>query len=410
VGEHEDVRWTCQFCGTTGVVPRVDYLDTTRCNLCGRPVTLAPRPGQPTRRGRHSHDEEVDAPAPLPAAPSIPLDDLPRAPSGRIPQWVLDEATGRRTAPTAWRSTDRSLEDTGLSSTHTRRTSGRSRGGQITAAIVVVALVAGSWGARWWQSTRTLDAAQPQVPAVVGRMLGASPTTPSPQRAPNSPTPGFEEASTPLGTPPAVVSEGVPYTFISTQTSATGGTVPVAWSPCRPIHVAINTTGAPENSVPYVRIVMGEITRATGLQFTYDGLTDEPPTENRQPYQPDRYGDRWAPVIIGFADDEQIPKLDGDVAGVAQPMPLTRSDLDYSVITTASLWLDTTLLDEPGTASGPAWLPVLRHEFGHVIGLDHVDDPTQLMNPKTVAGINDYQSGDLYGLAQLGKGRCAPDF
>ncbi len=146
------------------------------------------------------------------------------------------------------------------------------------------------------------------------------------------------------------------------------------------------------------------------MQFTHDGLTDEPPAENRQPYQPDRYGDRWAPVVVGFADDEQIPKLDGEVAGVAQPMPLTRSDLNYSVITTASLWLDTTLLDEPGTADGPAWLPVLRHEFGHVIGLGHVDDPSQLMNPQGVAGIDDYQSGDLYGLAQLGKGRCAPDF
>ena len=131
---------------------------------------------------------------------------------------------------------------------------------------------------------------------------------------------------------------------------------------------------------------------------------------NREPYQPDRYGDRWAPVIVGFTDEKHIPALAGDVAGVAAPMPITRTDLDYSVITTASLWLDTTLLDEPGTSSGPAWLPVLRHEFGHVIGLDHVDDPSQLMNPKSVAGIDDYQSGDLYGLAQLGRGRCAPDF
>ncbi len=271
-------------------------------------------------------------------------------------------------------------------------------------------LVASSWGFHWWQSTRTLDTAQSPLPAVLGRPLVADPTTPSPNRAPNSPTPGFEEASKPLGSAPKLVWDGAPYTFISTQTAPTGETVPVAWSPCRPIHVVVNTTGAPDNSETYVRVVMGEITRATGLQFTYDGLTDEPPTENRQPYQADRYGDRWAPVIIGFANKEQIPKLDGEVAGVAQPMPLTRSDLDYSVITTASLWLDTTLLDEPGTSSGPAWLPVLRHEFGHVIGLDHVDDPSQLMNPKSVAGIDDYQSGDLYGLAQLGRGRCAPDF
>ena len=39
----------------------------------------------------------------------------------------------------------------------------------------------------------------------------------------------------------------------------------------------------------------------------------------------------------------------------------------------------------------------------------HVDDPTRLMNPMTVPGIDTYQSGDLYGLSELGRGRCTSD-
>lgn len=51
---------------------------------------------------------------------------------------------------------------------------------------------------------------------------------------------------------------------------------------------------------------------------------------------------------------------------------------------------------------------VVLHEFGHLLGLAHVKDPTQLMNPVGVPGINDLQAGDLEGLAKLGRGSCAP--
>ena len=354
------------------------------------------------------HDE-IDAPTPRTASPMVPLDDMPRTPSGRIPQWMLDESAGRRVEPTAWRSTARPLDETVFSSTRGRREPTRTRRPMV-AAIALAVLVAGSWGLRWWQSDRGVGTAHLPGSAALGQPLAGDLATASGNRLANGPTPGFEEADAPLGTPPNLVPDGAPHAFMSTQITSAGATVPVSWSPCRPIHVVVNTASAPDTFVPEVKVVMGEITRATGLQLTYDGLTDEPATQNRQPYQLDRYGDRWAPVIIGFTDEEHVPALVGRVAGVAQPMRLTRSDLDYSVITTASLWLDDTLLTEPATRNGPAWLPVLRHEFGHVVGLGHVNDPTELMNPMTVPGIDTYQSGDLYGLAELGKGRCTSDF
>ncbi|MDX5317789.1 MAG: hypothetical protein LPK38_00260 [Actinomycetes bacterium] len=41
------------------------------------------------------------------------------------------------------------------------------------------------------------------------------------------------------------------------------------------------------------------------------------------------------------------------------------------------------------------------------MGLDHVEDPTQLMNPVTTT-VTTFQDGDLTGLAALGQGACAP--
>jgi predicted Zn-dependent protease len=50
---------------------------------------------------------------------------------------------------------------------------------------------------------------------------------------------------------------------------------------------------------------------------------------------------------------------------------------------------------------------VVLHELGHVVGLDHVDDRTQLMAPEG-GPVRDYQDGDRSGLALLGAGECAP--
>ncbi|MCR6491586.1 hypothetical protein [Cellulomonas sp. P24] len=45
--------------------------------------------------------------------------------------------------------------------------------------------------------------------------------------------------------------------------------------------------------------------------------------------------------------------------------------------------------------------------MGHLVGLGHVDDPHQLMSPTLGAPVT-FQDGDLAGLAQLGRGACAP--
>jgi hypothetical protein len=47
---------------------------------------------------------------------------------------------------------------------------------------------------------------------------------------------------------------------------------------------------------------LAEMTRATGLQFEFEGNTDEQPSDQRSPIQISRYGNQWAPVLIAWTD------------------------------------------------------------------------------------------------------------
>ncbi len=71
-------------------------------------------------------------------------------------------------------------------------------------------------------------------------------------------------------------------------------------------------------------------------------------------------------------------------------------------------------LDAPGLSETLAWpegpahiRAILMHELGHVLGLDHVDDPTQLMYAEN-SGQFEFGDGDRAGLALLGTGECVP--
>ncbi len=167
----------------------------------------------------------------------------------------------------------------------------------------------------------------------------------------------------------------------------------------------MNDAGAPPGFVDQVLAAFGELAVATGLAVTYDGLTDEASDADRALFQPERYGDRWAPVVVEFSDANQVGELAGDVAGLTITHILESRGRSH--IVTAEVYLDSETLRMPDESGYPAYVSVLRHELGHVAGLDHVDDRNQLMYPWTT-GIVTFQDGDLAGLARLGQGTCAP--
>jgi hypothetical protein len=240
-----------------------------------------------------------------------------------------------------------------------------------------------------------------------GGIRDAAPTGLPPVPADSDqPTPGHEAARAPLGHPLPPPPGGGPYTFIGTQTD---GVTPVAYDPCRPVHYVIRPDSEPAGGEEAIAAAIARISEATGLQFVYDGGTDEPTTLDRAIFQPDRYGDRWAPILIAWESDVQNPALSGEIVGEGGSTAVSLGD-GPQVLVTGTVSLDAgqfpQILDRRnGTAIARA---IILHELGHLVGLGHVEDDQQLMYPETHGDVLDFAAGDLTGLAALGNGSCVP--
>ena len=244
-------------------------------------------------------------------------------------------------------------------------------------------------------------------PLIAQGPLSVSPSSVVPPAAEREvPTPGIGEQATPIGLPPPVPAVGGSYAFLETQVDASGETVPIAWSPCRQIHVVVNPAGAPSDFADRVSAALTLASAYSGLRFVVDGTTDEAPSTQRAPFQPQRYGDQWVPVLIAMASAEQVPELAGDVVGVALTAGAVEPSVGLQVRVSGIVYVDVEVLDRPEIQGSPMYEAVLRHELGHMLGLGHVDDPSQLMNPTATQSL--YQVGDQTGLALLGAGSCAP--
>lgn len=198
---------------------------------------------------------------------------------------------------------------------------------------------------------------------------------------------------------PAVEAEGGgSYAFLDTQD---GGERPVGFDPCREIHYVVNPLGAPDGWQTVVAEAVATVEDASGLGFTYDGETDDRDFD-------DRVGSfsRAKPVLIGWAEDGEVSDLADDVAGIGGPTVLTVGRLRGYV--SGSVVLDQDVTDSFGDGSDGRALhrALLLHELGHLVGLDHVDDPNELMYPRGISARG-YGPGDLAGLAALGAVPCS---
>ncbi|MEW1959914.1 matrixin family metalloprotease [Kineococcus sp. NPDC059986] len=298
------------------------------------------------------------------------LPDVPRSPTGRVPQWVLDEATGRTVADTGWLSAP------------TARVRRRRRRplvlGAVAAAVLVLAVGAGALG---------------DVTSTAGAPAGTTAAFPVAR----------DGQDTPLGTP-APVAVGSDH-WKPLATDADGQ--PVRWDPCRPVHFVVNPAGMPEGGRAVLDAAVARVSRATGLQFVDDGETDD--TDRTSPVQEGWIRSSWAPVLVRWnlpAEHAEEPEGESRVMGRAGPITVTTpAGRTVDVSGTVGLTVDGASLDPSRPAEAALMESVWLHEFAHLVGLDHVNDPGQLMNP-SMSGVTDYAAGDLTGLATLGTGSC----
>jgi hypothetical protein len=244
-----------------------------------------------------------------------------------------------------------------------------------------------------------------QVPAGSRAPAGADGSTP----LTGHPTPGRDEAAARLGRPAPVPAASTAYAFMDTDDDGQ----PVKYDPCRPIHYVTRAANSPAAGPELIKEAIAAVSRATGLVFIDDGATTEAPSDQRQPYQPGLYGDRWAPVLIAWETTTEDPSFtdleDEDTTlGRGGSEAVSIGDTDFTYVS-GQLKLNATALKSLIELEGPSQARgTIEHELGHVVGLDHVQDESQLMNPSDSAGLNTYQAGDLNGLALLGQGECRP--
>jgi len=336
-----------------------------------------------------------------------------------VPQWVIDEAAGRGQAPETWRAGPPVLPGgapvrrRGRNARRKRvRVAGGRRARPIAAGPIGSGPAARSWTG-WSAAVLVLGAVVGATWLVEsGRLapvlaeLGVPGPSPAVARNPYAPPPGAGAAAAPLGAPAPTTETGTSFAFVALQDDRV---TPVAYDPCRQIHYVTRPDGAPADGQQMITDAVARVSLATGLQFVDDGTTTEPPSSRRDSYQPDRYGDRWAPVLFSWSTTEENAELAGYVAGVAGSAVL-EPESGPAVFVTGQVILDAPQLAEvTARPDGPAIArSIVLHEVAHLVGLGHVEDTTQVMFPEAQVGVTELGSGDLTGLAALGRGACVP--
>jgi hypothetical protein len=212
-------------------------------------------------------------------------------------------------------------------------------------------------------------------------------------------------ADQPLGSSGGPSASSEQYRFLLTQRRSDE---PVTFDPCRTIEYVVRDDGGPTNGLELIQQAVADTSEASGLAFEYVGETDESPAPPRSHYQPERYGDKWAPVLIAWSGPTETTALAGDVTGVTFQKPTVADNRLYYVSGTIALDADD-LAAAGGSVPPERVLPTIRHELAHLVGLAHVQDPSQLMNPHGNRFLETFSDGDLTGLQLLGQGKCSAD-
>ncbi len=201
----------------------------------------------------------------------------------------------------------------------------------------------------------------------------------------------------------AGVETPVDYAFLEERR---GGCLPVRYNPCEPIRYVVNATLAPPGALDDLQQAIRQVEEATGLTFVNEGQTDEAATTNRLIRQPQRYGNRWAPILVAWDHGERFRMEPTNPAG-GQSFEVEGVYVTGVLIVNVDAVAQDHNRSRPasGFGEGTTWGRVFIHELGHIVGLGHVARSDQIMFPElgVQSGRAEFHSGDLAGLRLLGK-------
>ncbi|MDQ4068936.1 MAG: matrixin family metalloprotease [Actinomycetota bacterium] len=205
------------------------------------------------------------------------------------------------------------------------------------------------------------------------------------------------------------LTEPVDYAFLEARQ---GGCHPVRFNPCEPIHYVVNAALAPPGALDDFQEAVRRVEAATGLTFVNDGPTDEPASVRRPRSLPERYGNRWAPVLIVWDHGARHRMEPTNPAG-GRSFPVDGVSVSGVLIVNVEAIAQDHGRTRPanGFGEGTTWGRVFLHELGHLVGLGHVARSDQIMFAElgVQEGEAAFRAGDLNGLRLIGReAGCLP--
>ncbi|HKJ55926.1 MAG TPA: hypothetical protein VJ978_08055 [Nitriliruptoraceae bacterium] len=172
---------------------------------------------------------------------------------------------------------------------------------------------------------------------------------------------------------------------------------PVRWDPCSPVAWTTRPSD-PEWLRPLAADAVASLAAHTGLVFQYTDAPHASGTGNLVgPQRPVADNDAWMPVLVTMTTPDESEWLSDADRALALPVTVQGQFVTGQILLQADV-----VLSPDTTSRDGSWGAALMHEWGHMVGLDHVDDPDQLMHDVALAGIAAWSGGDLRGLQELG--------